>query len=187
MIKRLLVVVIPAIAFLFLMLWALGSKGGVRYRIAANEHYDKAVAAYMFGDVGGAHTLFAEVARDYPDLSISPLAELKQAFLVYDEDKDVDRAKALFNKFLEDHPATIIHLPDWPREGHEYYGELQLVAYFFLGRIAHDRSDLSEARRWYEHIIETGSRNPANYIVAQCRSFLDSIDRLKKMGDRVDD
>ena len=155
---------------------------GLRSRLAATKRYEGAVAAYMLEDVDRARALFGEVARDYPDLPIGALAELKIAFLAYDEERDPAGAERLFREFLEKHPETILHLPESPK-AFEYYGELQLVAYFFLGRIAQDRGDPREARRWYDRVVETGSVNPANYIIGETKTIIRRLDGAGGMGE----
>ena len=148
-------------------------------RVAANEHYDRAVAAYMLYDVDRARALFGELAREYPDLSIGVLSELKIAFLYYDAG-DLNEAQARFWQFLQDHPQTISHLPETPRR--DYFGELQLVAYYFLGRIAQDQGDHETARKWFETVLETGSRNPANIIVADTHDIVRRLDLVAPSG-----
>lgn len=143
----------------------------VRRRSQASRAFEAAVAAYMFYDVEKAKRLFADVAVAYGDLPIGALAELKVAFLTYDEDGDLDRAEALLLRFCETHPQTVLHLPQTAQR-FEYFGEVDLVAWFLLGKIAADRGRGTEARQWFERVVETGSRNPANYIVAESRSML---------------
>ena len=119
------------------------------------------------------------MAQAYGDLPVGALADLKRAFLIYDEDGDLDRAEKLFIKFLDDHPEPVLHLPATP-QAYEYFGELEVVAWFFLGKIAVDRSDPSAARIWFEKIVKTGSRNPANSLVAATRSILRKMNASRR-------
>ncbi len=147
----------------------------VQRRVAATQHYDRAVAAYMMSDVAAARMLLAEVAQIYPDLSIGVLAKLKIAFLCYDE-QDLEQASELFSRFLKEHPERIVHLPETPSR--EYFGELDLVAWFFLAKISRDRGDHETAHDWFKRILKTGSKNPANIIIAETRSIVRRWNRI---------
>jgi len=151
----------------------------LRRHTRALAAFNSAVATYMMYDVGKARQMFSDVARDYEDLSIGALADLKAAFLVYDEQKDLDEAERLFKRFLEDHPETLLHLPETP-ENFEYHGELQLVAWYFLGQIAEDHGHAEDANRWFRRITDAGSRNPANYIVSEARAIVARKQRAEK-------
>ena len=152
----------------------------LRRHARAIEAFDAATAAYMMYDVAKAKALFDQVARDYEELPVGALAELKVAFLVYDEAGDLDEAERLFVRFLETHRETVLHLPQTPQQ-FEYHGELELVAWHFLGRIAKDRGRPDEAHRWFQRIVETGSRNPANYIVSEARA---TVARARRAEER---
>ena len=145
-----------------------------RRRAAATRRYDRAVAAYMMADVTEARQRFLDVARDFEGLSVAALAELKVAFMAYDDGAVVD-AKAQFEQFLQRHPEPVVHTPESPRR--DYFGNLRIVATYFLGRIAEDRGAPEAARAWYERTLEEVDRNPGNIIIASTR------DRLRLLAD----
>jgi len=171
-----------AAALLLAVACGVALPAALKVRRASNaiRAYEAGVAAYMLYDVPKARHHFAQVARTYGDLPLGALAELKVAFLAYDEAGDLDEAQRLFEHYLDTHPQTVVHLPQTPQR-FEYFGELELVAWYFLGRIADDRGDRAEARRWFERIVRTGSRNPANFIVSETRLILKQADAP---GDR---
>ena len=150
----------------------------LRRHAQAHAAFNAATAAYMMYDVEKARQMFSKMARDYDDLSIGALADLKAAFLIYDEQGDLNEAERLFRRFLKDHPGTLMHLPQTP-DNFEYHGELQLVAWYFLGRIAEDHGREEEAYRWFTSITDAGSRNPANYIVSEARAI---VARRQRVG-----
>ena len=67
-----------------------------------------------------------------------------------------------------------MYVARWP--SNDYEGELELVARFHLGCIAQDRHDAETAREYFRRIIASGSRNPANLIIAETRSRLRRMD-----------
>jgi tetratricopeptide (TPR) repeat protein len=144
---------------------------GIQRLRRAIEAYEAAAAAYMFYDVDQAKQLFKEVAAEYGDLPLGDMAELKYAFLVYDEDGDRDGARELFERFDEAHPDPVLHLPQTPQR-FEYFGDVRLVAWYFLGRISQDEGNAAEARAWFEKVEKTGSRNPSNFILAESTAIL---------------
>jgi len=161
------VVIAAVLAGLAVTPWARS----FRRRVAANRAYEHAVAAYMLSNIAESRATFQKLAREYPDFPIAALAELKLAFLAYDEDRDLDRAEALFGEFLETHPGGVMFFPESPAL--EYEGELALVAEFFLGRIAYDRGNMAKARSHFEGItVEGRSKDEANLIVAEARTIL---------------
>ncbi len=168
----------PVIAVVVGALWIAWSTLSRHTR--AIDDYESAVAAYMMYDVEEAKRLMTEVSREYGDLPIGALAELKTAFLVYDDGGDLDEAERRFQRYLDTHPDTVLHLPQTP-EDFEYYGELQLVAWYFLGRIAEDRGQRDRAVGFFARVAEAGSRNPANFVVSDARSF---IERFEREGER---
>lgn len=170
-----LIVVVAVAAVL-----SLPSVRRFRRRLAGQKLYERAFAAYMLGDVERSETTFGEVASRYGDLAIGSMAQLKIAFMAYDEHKDADRAEELFRAFLDEHPDGLLRTLDSPLP--DYEGELELVAYYFLGRIALDRGDTDAAREWLERIADRGSCNPANVIVAASSDLLRKIEA--RAGER---
>jgi len=144
---------------------------GIHRLRGAIAHYETAAAAYMLYDVEKAKQLFEEVATEYSDLPIGAMAELKHAFLVYDEDGDREEARELFERFDARHPDPVLHLPLTPQR-FEYFGDVRLVAWYFLGKIAQDEGNASEARSWFEKVAKTGSSNPSNFILAESKAIL---------------
>jgi len=111
------------------------------------------------------------------------MAQIKLAFLAYDEDDGedaaarrtrLDRAEGLFKQYLDEHRERVMYLSNSPMP--DYEGELELVAWYFLGRIAGDRGSRAEQRRWYEKVAGTESRNPGNMIVSKVRVLLREMD-----------
>lgn len=133
MIKRIVIIVIV------LAVVAAVSTTDLRRKLRAQRLYEKAVAHYMLQRVDASEAAFRELADHYQDLSIGALAELKFTFIAYDQYDDLDRAEQLFLAFLQTHPDDVMYLSQLPLP--DYEGELQLVAYYFLGRIAQDRGD----------------------------------------------
>lgn len=144
---------------------------GIHRLRGAIAHYETAAAAYMFYDVEKAKLKFKEVATKYGDLPVGAMAELKYAFLVYDEDGDREGARELFERFDKMHPDPVLHLPLTPQR-FEYFGDVRLVAWYFLGKIAQDEGNASEARSWFEKVAKTGSSNPSNFILAESKAIL---------------
>jgi len=152
-----------------------------RRRMAANKLYEHAVAEYMHSNIEESRSAFAEIAAKHEDLPIGALAELKLAFFAYDEDKDLDRAEALLEEFLERHPDGVMFFLEWPSD--EYEGPLELVAEFLLGRIAYDRGNVAEARARYERIAADGrSKDPANLIVSEAKTLLRRMNESAQPG-----
>ncbi len=158
-------------AIVIVLVSALSVAWSVRRHAKAIDDYESAAAAYMFYDAGKAMSLFRQVAAEYADLPIGALAELKYAFLVYDEERDRVRARKLFAAFNEKHPDPVLHLPQ-PPQRFEYFGDVRLVAWYFLARIAQDEGATAEARSWLEKIVDTGSSNPSNFILAEAKETL---------------
>jgi tetratricopeptide (TPR) repeat protein len=144
---------------------------GVQRLRRAILEYEAAAAAYMFYDVDQAKHLFKEVAAEYGDLPLGDMAELKYAFLVYDDDGDREGARALFKRFADTHPDPVLHLPLTPQP-FEYFGDVRLVAWYFLGKISQDEGNAAEARAWFEKVEKTGSSNPSNFILAESKAIL---------------
>ena len=178
--RSVIAVVIVAVALVALAAWISPPGRSLRRRVAANALYEHAVAAYMLSDIEESRAGFAEIAQRYRDLPIGALAELKLAFFAYDEDKDIEGAEVMFRRFLQAHPEGITFFLESPAP--EYEGELELVAEFFLGRIAQDRSRDREARRIFEAIVAKGSRNEANLIVAETKTILRRMEEEDQQG-----
>ena len=138
---------------------------------AAQNLYEHAVARYMLNDVNDCEIALRKVARNYPDLALGALAQLKLAFLAYDERGDIEGSRAQFQRYLDDHPESVMYLSRAPLP--EYEGELELVAYYYLGRIAQQQGQADVASKWFEKIIQQGSQNPANMIVGETRVLLE--------------
>ena len=164
----------------------------LRRSLAARKLYTHAVSRYMIHDVDGAAGTFQTIARQYGDLPIGATARVKLAFLAYDADDDegpdshearrrrLDRAEALFRRYLDEHPQSVMYLSSSPLP--DYEGELGLVAWYFLGRIAGDRGNTEEQRTWYEKIINAGSRNQGNMIVSKVTVLLRQMDEANASG-----
>ena len=153
-----------------------------RRRVGSIRLYEHAVGQYMLKDVAGSRAAFEKLARRYADLPIGALAELKLAFLAYDEDRDLDQAETMFREFLERRPDGVMFFPESPAP--EYEGELALVAEFFLGRIAYDRGNIAEARSRFERITAKGrSKDGANLIVAEAKTILRRMNESGESGE----
>lgn len=163
-----------AIAVVVVAVVAAVCTAGLRRKLRAQRLYERAVAQYMLQRVDDSEATFHELAQHFGDLPIGALAELKIAFIAYDEHENLDRAEQLFHEFLDTHPQDVMYLSQAPLP--DYEGELQLVAYYFLGRIAQDRGDTPGARRWFERIVTRGSRNPGNMIVGETATLLRHMD-----------
>lgn len=177
------------IACILLILAGLAVRFGPAVRsyhrsVTASHLYDCAVAYYMIRKVDECETTFAEIANLYGDLPIGAMAELKIAWLAYDQHRDLDRAEALFSAFLQNHPQGVLYLSDTPLP--DYDGELETVAWYFLGRIARDRGNAEAARSWFERVDKAGSRNPANIVVGDTRAILRRMTEDEPNGDHKD-
>jgi len=148
--------------------WFSPPARGLRRHFTVHDLYVQAVGAYMARDIEASRAIFSRIACDFGTLPVGALAELKVAFLVYDEDRDLERAESLFKAFLTRHPEGVVYVPQWP--SNDYEGELELVAWFFLGQIAQERHRDAEALRCFNRVLEIGSRNRANLIVAEVES-----------------
>ena len=153
--------------------------------VIASRLYDRAVASYMIENVDECEATFKEVAGRFGDLPIGAMAELKIAWLAYDQHQDLDRAETLFTAFLDKHPEGVLYLSDTPLP--DYDGELETVAWYFLGRIAHDRGNVEVARSWFERVDQQGSRNPANIVVGDTRAILRRMNEDERKGRRGDE
>lgn len=168
--KRFTVVTAILVALLLAVAVIIMSWGTVGRRLTAKRLYQKAVAAYMLKQVDECEKLFEVIADRYGDLPIGALAELKIAFLSYDQHEDLNGAETLFLRFLKDHPDGVMYISDAPLP--EYNGELELVAFYFLGKIAIERGDNQQGESWFKRIVKQGSRNPANIMVGQTKALL---------------
>ena len=146
---------------------AIGTRG-LRRQLTAERRYEQAIAAYMNQQPQRSLELFEDVAEEFSDLPVGALCQLKVAFLLYADHGNLQQAESLFRAYLDTHPKTVFFVADSPVA--EYEGELELIAYYFLGRIAQDRGNLTQARRWFDKIVNAGSRNPGNYIVSEAKS-----------------
>ena len=176
---RRIIVIVAVVAVVALAAWP-GIRRFTR-RLAAQRRYEHAFAAYMMSDVDESEKTFSDIARQYADLPIGVMAKLKVAFLAYDDRKDLDRAEALFTQVLDEHPDGALYLSDSPVP--DYEGELELVAYYFLGLIARERGDARAARVWLERVANQGSCNPANLIVAATSDLLRGMDADARKGE----
>ena len=164
-------------------LWWSPPARRLRSAAAAQRLYGHAVSLYMINDLDGAAHAFRTIAERYHHLPIGAMARLKLAFLVYDADDNetpaaratrLDRAEELFNAYLGEHPQSVMYLSNSPMP--DYEGELEIVAWYFLGRIAGDRGDTGRRRMWYEKVARTKSRNPGNMIVSKVTVLLREMD-----------
>ena len=152
--------------------------------VLATRLYDRAVASYMITDVDECEAIFEQIADLYGDLPIGAMAELKIAWLAYDQHQDLGRAEALFSAFLDKHPDGVLYLSETPLP--DYEGELEIVAWYFLGRIARDRGDMEAARSWFQRVDERDSRNPANIVVGETRAILRRMTDDQRKGPHRD-
>ena len=190
------IVIVAVIAAVAAAAWLSPPAQRLRRSLAARKLYSHAVSRYMIQDVTGAAGSFRTIAQQYGDLPIGAMAEIKLAFLAYDVDDDegpdshearrrrLDRAEALFRRYLDEHPQSVMYLSSSPLP--DYEGELGLVAWYFLGRIAGDRGNTEEQRAWYEKIIDAGSRNKGNMIVSKVTVLLRQMDEANaKQGEKA--
>jgi hypothetical protein len=168
------------LVLLALLVWGVPRLRGLNRYLAAEHLYEQAVSAYMAEDVNRAQSLFEDVATGYADLPIGALSELKVAFLVYEDRHDLDRAETLVRRFLEQRSQRVRYFADSPTS--EYEGELDLVAYFLLARIAKARGDDEQTVHWLERIVQQGSDNPANHIVAEADNQLRRVAQTTRKG-----
>ena len=184
---RRIVIAVVIVAVAAVAVWLTPPAQHLRRKLAARKLYTHAVSRYMIQDVEGAAETFRTIARQYGDLPLGAMAEIKLAFLEYDADDDegphdtearnarLDRAEALFRRYLDEHPHSVMYLSSSPLP--DYEGELELVAWYFLGRIAGDRGNTQEQCAWYQRIVETGSRNKGNMIVSKVTVLLRQMDQ----------
>lgn len=184
----LIIVLIPAI--LVVAVWFSPPFRRFRRSYRAQKLYVHAISLYMAKDVDGAARTFQTIAQRYADLPIGAMAQVKLAFLAYDADDDegpdshnartarLDRAEKLFKNYLHEHPHSVMYLSNSPMP--DYEGELELVAWYFLGRIAEDRGNTAEQRVWYEKIASTESENPGNIIVSKVAVLLRETDEAAR-------
>ena len=180
--KRFIAVTAILVVLLSAVAVVVTSGGTFGRRLTAKRLYQKAVAAYMLKQVDECERLFEIIAERYDDLPIGALAELKIAFLSYDQHEDLNRAESLFHGFLKDHPDGVMYISDAPLP--EYNGELELVAFYFLGKIAIERGDNEQGVSWFERIVKQGSRNPANIMVGQTSALLQRMQEESQIESR---
>ncbi|MFH0964824.1 MAG: tetratricopeptide repeat protein [Planctomycetota bacterium] len=179
--KRLILWIVLAVLLVALLPPAFRAFSRARRRLAADRLYEKAIGHYMLERVDESLATFKEIASRYADLPLGALAQLKIAFLTYDQWHNLDKAESLFREFLDKHPDGVMYLSEVSLP--DYDGELELVAYYFLGRIASDRGRPDEARAWFDKILARGSANPANMIVGETTVLVRQMDEAaRKQG-----
>lgn len=177
--KRRTITVLLVVLALLAGLWFAPPVRRFRRSYRAQQLYVHAIALYMVVKVDEAKDTLEKIADRYAELPIGAMARIKLAFLAYDDDDNetesqrqarLDRAERLFTQYLDDHPQSVLYLSNSPMP--DYEGELELVAWYFLGRIARDRGNIDQALAWFHKVADTGSENPSNMIVGKTNVLL---------------